>query len=158
MTTVIDVREAVGLVRDGATVVIGGSGAGHALPQLFIDELAAVYEEQDRPRDLTTVRVVGIGDFADRGFSQLGLPGLMKRTIGSNIGNEPRLGALVEHVGCRHQTPRVGEPLIAGSVAAEVRAHVAGVTEERERSLELCRRRRRRDEDPYVANRRGPLR
>src|SRR4029079_3107142 len=37
-----------------------------------------------------------IGDFADRGFSQLGLPGLMKRTIGSNIGNEPRLGALVE--------------------------------------------------------------
>jgi hypothetical protein len=75
MTTVIDVREAVGLVRDGATVVIGGSGAGHALPQRFIDELAAVYEEQGRPRDLTTVRVVGIGDFADRGFSQLGLPG-----------------------------------------------------------------------------------
>ena len=96
MTTVIDVREAVGLVADGATIVIGGSGAGHALPQRFIDELAAVFEAEGRPRDLTTVRVVGIGDFADRGFSQLGLPGLMKRTIGSNIGNEPRLGALVE--------------------------------------------------------------
>jgi len=27
---VISVRDAVGLVRDGATVVIGGSGAGHA--------------------------------------------------------------------------------------------------------------------------------
>ena len=75
---------------------IGGSGAGHALPQRFIDELAAVFAAEGRPRDLTTVRVVGIGDFADRGFSQLGLPGLMKRTIGSNIGNEPRLGALVE--------------------------------------------------------------
>ena len=93
---VITVRDAVGLVRDGATVVIGGSGAGHALPQRFIDELATVYEAEGRPRDLTTVRVVGIGDFADRGFSQLGLPGLMRRTIGSNIGNEPRLGALVE--------------------------------------------------------------
>src|SRR6266576_4803591 len=93
---VIDVHDAVGLVRDGATVVIGGSGAGHALPQRFIDELAAVYAAEARPRDLTTVRVVGIGDFAERGFSQLGLPGLMKRTIGSNIGNEPRLGALVE--------------------------------------------------------------
>ena len=92
MTTVIDVREAVGLVRDGATVVVGGSGAGHALPQRFIDELATVFEETGKPRDLTTVRIVGIGDFADRGFSQLGLPGLMKRTIGSNIGNEPRLG------------------------------------------------------------------
>jgi propionate CoA-transferase len=96
VTKVIDVREAVGLVRDGSTVVIGGSGAGHALPQRFIDELAAVYTETGAPRDLTTVRVVGIGDFADRGFSQLGLPGLMRRTIGSNIGNEPRLGALVE--------------------------------------------------------------
>jgi len=93
---VIDVHEAVGLVHDGATIVIGGSGAGHALPQRFIDELAAVYQAEGRPRELTTVRVVGIGDFAERGFSQLGLPGLMKRTIGSNIGNEPRLGALVE--------------------------------------------------------------
>jgi propionate CoA-transferase len=96
VSSVISVREAVGRVRDGATVVIGGSGAGHALPQRFIDELAAVYAETGHPRDLTTVRVVGIGDFADRGFSQLGLPGLAKRTIGSNIGNEPRLGALVE--------------------------------------------------------------
>jgi propionate CoA-transferase len=92
----LDVREAVGLIQDGSTLLIGGSGAGHAVPQRFIDELAAVFEEQGRPRDLTTVRIVGIGDFADRGFSQLGLRGLMKRTIGSNIGNEPRLGALVE--------------------------------------------------------------
>ncbi|HEY4634142.1 MAG TPA: CoA-transferase, partial [Candidatus Limnocylindrales bacterium] len=96
MTTIIDVRDAVGLVRDGSTLLIGGSGAGHAVPQRFIDELATVYAAEGRPRDLTTVRIVGIGDFADRGFSQLGLPGLMRRTIGSNIGNEPRLGALVE--------------------------------------------------------------
>jgi propionate CoA-transferase len=95
VSKVIPVREAVGLVGDGKTLVIGGSGAGHAVPQRFIDELAAVFEAEGRPRDLTTVRVVGIGDFADRGFSQLGLRGLMRRTIGSNIGNEPRLGALV---------------------------------------------------------------
>jgi propionate CoA-transferase len=95
-TKVISVRDAIGRVKDGDTVLIGGSGAGHAVPQRFIDELAAVYEAEGRPRDLTTVRIVGIGDFADRGFSQLGLPGLMRRTIGSNIGNEPRLGALVE--------------------------------------------------------------
>jgi propionate CoA-transferase len=93
---VIEVSEAVRAVGDGATVLIGGSGAGHALPQRFIDELAAVYRAEGRPRDLTTVRVVGIGDFAERGFSQLALPGLMRRTIGSNIGNEPALGELVE--------------------------------------------------------------
>jgi propionate CoA-transferase len=96
MTKLISVREAVGLVKDGSTLLIGGSGAGHALPQRFIDELADVYTAEGRPRDLTTVRIVGIGDFAERGFSQLGLPGLQRRTIGSNIGNEPRLGALVE--------------------------------------------------------------
>jgi propionate CoA-transferase len=96
VTKVVDVREAVGLIRDGDTLLIGGSGAGHAVPQHFIDELAALFAAEGRPRDLTTVRVVGIGDFANRGFSQLGLPGLMRRTIGSNIGNEPRLGALVE--------------------------------------------------------------
>jgi propionate CoA-transferase len=89
--------EAVRAVPDGATVIIGGSGAGHALPQLFIDTLADVFKAEGSPKDLTTVRVVGIGDFADRGFSQLALPGLMKRTIGSNIGNEPRLGELVEN-------------------------------------------------------------
>lgn len=94
---VVAVRQAVELVEDGKTLLIGGSGAGHALPQRFIDELEAVFKETGHPRDLTTVRVVGTGDFADRGFSQLALPGMHKRTIGSNIGNEPRLGAMVEN-------------------------------------------------------------
>lgn len=89
-------QEAVYAVPSGSTVLVGGSGAGHAVPQLFIDTLAAVYRAEGRPRDLTTVRVVGIGDFAERGFSQLALPGLMRRTIGSNIGNEPALGEMVE--------------------------------------------------------------
>ena len=51
---VVDVRDAVALVPDGATIVIGGSGAGHALPQRFIDELADVFTAEGRPRDLTT--------------------------------------------------------------------------------------------------------
>ncbi|WUI03585.1 hypothetical protein OHR68_17795 [Spirillospora sp. NBC_00431] len=89
------VQDALALVRDGDAVWVGGSGAGHGVPQAFIDALAARFAETGHPRDLTTVRVVGIGDFAETGFSQLGLPGLARRTIGSNIGNEPRLGALV---------------------------------------------------------------
>lgn len=91
----VDAAQAAGLIADGDTVIVGGSGAGHAVPQGFIDALADRYLSTASPRDLTTVRVVGIGDFADRGFSQLALKGLMKRTIGSNIGNEPRLGELV---------------------------------------------------------------
>jgi propionate CoA-transferase len=97
MSKVISVRQAVQLVQDGHTFVVGGSGAGHALPQRFIDELETVFKETGHPRDLTSVRVVGTGDFANRGFSQLALPGMHRRTIGSNIGNEPRLGAMVEN-------------------------------------------------------------
>lgn len=92
----VTASDAVRAVPNEATIIIGGSGAGHALPQLFIDTLADVFRAEGAPINLTTVRVVGIGDFADRGFSQLALPGLMRRTIGSNIGNEPRLGALIE--------------------------------------------------------------
>ncbi|NNC39788.1 MAG: 3-oxoacid CoA-transferase [Acidimicrobiia bacterium] len=91
----VSAEDAARLVPDGATVIVGGSGAGHAVPQKFIDALATLYREEGKPRDLTTVRVVGIGDFAERGFSQLALPGLMRRTIGSNIGNEPELAKLV---------------------------------------------------------------
>jgi propionate CoA-transferase len=93
---VLSARQAVELLKDGQTFVVGGSGAGHALPQKFIDELEACFKETGHPRDLTSVRVVGTGDFADRGFSQLALPGMHRRTIGTNIGNEPRLGAMVE--------------------------------------------------------------
>ena len=88
-------EDAARLVADEATVAIGGSGAGHAVPQRFIDALETVYRSEGRPRNITTVAVVGIGDFADRGLSQLAVPGLMKRAIGSNIGNAPRLGELV---------------------------------------------------------------
>lgn len=91
----IEADRVADLVEDGATVLVGGSGAGHAVPQAFIDALADRFDRTGSPRDLTTVRVVGIGDFADRGFSQLALPGLMKRTIGSNLGNEPKLAELV---------------------------------------------------------------
>ncbi|KAB2347887.1 acyl CoA:acetate/3-ketoacid CoA transferase [Actinomadura rudentiformis] len=91
----VSVEQAAELVRDGDVLWIGGSGAGHGVPQAFIDQLAARFTRSASPRDLTTVRVVGIGDFDERGMSQLALPGLTRRTIGSNIGNEPRLGALV---------------------------------------------------------------
>lgn len=92
---VITAAEAVDRVADESTVLIVGAGDGLVVPQLFIDELARKFREAGHPRNLTTVRVVGIGDWKERGFSQLALPGLMKRTIGSNIGNEPRLGDMV---------------------------------------------------------------
>ena len=105
----VEPETAAALIPDGATVIFGGSGAGHAVPQNVIDSLARVFTETGRPRDLTTVRVVGIGDFAEKGFSQLALPGLMRRTIGSNLGNEPGLARLVAvgEVNCAERSLQV---------------------------------------------------
>ena len=94
---VVEAEEAVRLVPDGATVIVGRIRRRPRRPaEVHRRPRGRCSRASGHPRDLTTVRVVGIGDFADRGFSQLALPGLMRRTIGSNIGNEPALGALVE--------------------------------------------------------------
>ena len=35
MPDVIDLKAAAGLIRDGDTVLVGGSGGGHAVPEAF---------------------------------------------------------------------------------------------------------------------------
>lgn len=92
---VISAVDAAGLVKSGDALWIGGSGSGHAVPQRFIDELADRYQREQQPTGLTTVSVVGVGDFGSKGLSQLALPGLNARVICSNIGNAPALGELI---------------------------------------------------------------
>ena len=52
------------------------------------------------------------------------------------LGGVERLDALVERVGRPQRACCVREPLVAGPVAAHVRAHVTGAAEQRERRLE----------------------
>jgi propionate CoA-transferase len=92
--TVINLREAAGLIRDGDAVLVGGSGGGHAVPEAFIEALAARFRATGGPRDLTLVSVVSIGDWESTGFNRLAFPGLLRRVISAGLNNCPQIAEL----------------------------------------------------------------
>ena len=54
--------EAASLVRTGDTLLISGSGAGHAVPEALLAAVGQRFRNEQQPRDLTSISVVGIGD------------------------------------------------------------------------------------------------
>jgi propionate CoA-transferase len=91
---VIDLEAAVGLVRDGDAVLVGGSGGGHAVPEAWIVALAERFRATGRPRDLRLTSVVAIGDWKDTGLNHLAQSGLLRRVVSAGFNNCPRIGAL----------------------------------------------------------------
>ena len=65
---IIDLDAAVALARDGDHVLIGGSGGGHAVPEAWIAALAERFRATGRPRGLSLMSVVAIGDWKTTGF------------------------------------------------------------------------------------------
>ncbi len=86
---VMNAEQAVALIKSGSTLYIGGSGGGHAVPELLIKTLGEHFRRTGEPRDLTLVHGVGIGDWDKQGVSHLAQEGLLKRAITSNYGNGP---------------------------------------------------------------------
>ncbi len=83
--------EAAGLVRSGDSVVISGSGGGHAVPEALLAALGQRFLATQQPRDITSISVVGIGDRAALGASHLAQEGLLKRAITSALVDSPGL-------------------------------------------------------------------
>jgi len=89
----MSVAEAIGLVKDGDTVVTDGfCGAG------FAEDLAIALKERflatGRPRGLTLLYCAGQGDGKDRGLNHLALEGLVRRVVGGHWGLTPKLQKL----------------------------------------------------------------
>jgi acyl CoA:acetate/3-ketoacid CoA transferase len=91
----LSATEAVGQIRPGDTVAIGGSGGGLAEPDLLLKTLGEVYGEGHGPGDLTLVHTTGIGDRAGGGMDHLARPGLARRIIAGNWGMAPRMSQMV---------------------------------------------------------------
>jgi propionate CoA-transferase len=90
----ITAEQAASLVRDGDTLLIGGSGGGHAVPEALLAALGQRFRDTGSPRDITALHPVGVGDGAGRGLGHLAQKGLLKRNIAGSFVNSPPAGAM----------------------------------------------------------------
>jgi propionate CoA-transferase len=86
---VVSFEKAVSYIHTGDTLLIGGSGGGHAVPEALIIALEKRFLSESAPRDLTLLHPVGIGDNINQGVGHLAHPGLVKRIVTGALVNSP---------------------------------------------------------------------
>ncbi len=86
---VVTFEKAVSYICDGDTVVIGGSGGGHAIPEALIVALEKRFLKENSPHNITLLHPVGIGDNISQGVGHLAHPGLVKRIVTGALVNSP---------------------------------------------------------------------
>ena len=108
--------EAASLVRSGDTILIGGSGGGHAVPEALMAALERRFLAEGEPRDITSLHPVGLGDGGDLGAGHFAHEGLLKRIVCGT------LRQLAEDRGPRHRRQDRGLHAAARrAVAADAR-------------------------------------
>lgn len=90
---VISIEKAVGLIKNGATVAVGGF-VGSAHPEEITLQIEKHYLEKQVPNNLTLVFAAGQGDGKDRGLNHLGHEGLVHKIIGGHWALTPKLQKL----------------------------------------------------------------
>lgn len=88
---VVSADEAARHVRSGDTLLIGGSGGGHAVPEALIAAIERRFLAQGEPRAITSVHPVGLGDRGDRGVSRFAHDGMLKRIVCGTLVDSPRV-------------------------------------------------------------------
>lgn len=91
---IIDVEDAVAIIRDGDVVASSGYGGNGTPDELFV-ALEERFVRTGSPRDLTLVFAGGQGDGVDKGLSHLGHEGLVRRVIGGHFGLMPSIERLI---------------------------------------------------------------
>ena len=86
---VLSADDVAKLVESGDTLLIGGSGAGHSVPDALIAAIEMRFLAGGEPKNLTTVHPVGLGDRAKCGIGHLAHPGLLKRVVCGTLVNSP---------------------------------------------------------------------
>ena len=93
---VVSFEEAVSFVHDHDTLMIGGSGGGHAIPEALIVALGKRFEQEGSPNQITLFHPVGIGDNISQGVGHLAHPGMVKRIVTGALVNSPKFQQLAE--------------------------------------------------------------
>ncbi len=87
----ITADQAAAFIEDGDAILISGSGGGHAVPEALLAAVGRRFLAEGKPRGLTSVSVVGVGDRAALGASHLAHEGLLRRAITSALVDSPGL-------------------------------------------------------------------
>ena len=90
----VSADEAVKFIRDNDTIVIGGSGGGHAVPEALMAALERRFLSEGLPRNITAVHPVGLGDGATLGANHFAHEGLLKRIVCGTFVNSPKISDL----------------------------------------------------------------
>jgi len=90
----VTAEEAVRTVRSGDTILIGGSGGGHAVPEALLAALGRRYLAEGEPRGITALHPVGLGNGVTLGANHLAQEGLVRRVVGGTLVNSIRMAEL----------------------------------------------------------------
>ena len=91
---ILSAADAAALVEDGDTILIGGSGGGHAVPERIIQAIEERFLSEGRPRNITSIHPVGLGDRATKGASRFAHPGLLKRIVCGTLVDSPPVAGM----------------------------------------------------------------
>ncbi|QLE02451.1 malonate decarboxylase subunit alpha [Galbibacter sp. BG1] len=94
---IVSAEEAVSHIKDHDTVIFGGAGAGHAVPDKVMAALGKRFQDENAPRGLTSIHPCGIGDNDTRGLNHVALEGLIDTNIGGFWGNAPKMSELAKN-------------------------------------------------------------
>lgn len=90
----ITAEQAAAALRDGDTLLIGGSGGGHAVPDALMEAVGRRFRETGAPRGITALHPVGLGDGVTKGAGHLAHEGLLKRVVSGTFVNSPGIARL----------------------------------------------------------------
>jgi len=88
---VVSAEEAAKVVESNDTLVIGGSGGGHAVPEALIAAIEQRFLAEGAPRNITSLHPVGLGDRGARGVSRFAHEGMLKRIVCGTLVDSPRV-------------------------------------------------------------------
>jgi propionate CoA-transferase len=93
---VIPVDKAIAIIQDGDSILIGGSGGGHAVAEGLIVSLERRYLDTGKPENISILHPVGIGDGIDQGVNHLAHRGLLKRIVAGAFVNSPAIAEMAK--------------------------------------------------------------
>jgi propionate CoA-transferase len=91
---IISADQAAALIEDGQTLLVGGSGGGHAVPDRLLESIGSRFVSTGYPRRITAIHPVGLGDGRGRGAGHLAHDGLLKRVVCGTLVDAPAVAEL----------------------------------------------------------------